>query len=142
MDKIYIGIDPDLKKSGFAIWNGKHSPTLCIVLLSVPSIIMELIKCKEDRIDITVIIESGWLNKKANFRQTQNKAIGEAIARKVGENHAAGKIIEQACQELGITYKLTRPRTSKVTPAYFEKLTGIKTKNQECIDAGMLVYGL
>lgn len=55
---------------------------------------------------------------------------------------AVGKIIEQALKELKISYELIQPRTAKVTPLFFEKLTGIKTKNQEMIDAGMLVYGL
>lgn len=141
MRKIYIGIDPDLKKCGFAKWF-KESKTIEVYLRPVHEIIIYLsnYSTSSQKDNLTVIIEAGWLNKKSNFRGTQNKAIGERIAKNVGENHASGKIIEQACQELGITYRLVKPTTSKTTPAYFEKLTGIKTKNQEMIDAGMLVY--
>jgi len=141
MSKIYIGIDPDLIKSGYATYLSK-SKCLDVCLLSFLQLINTLTDLANNETNFTVIIEAGWLNKKSNFRSTQNKAIGEAIARKVGENHAVGKIIEQVCQELKIDYKLVKPTTSKVKSDYFFKLTGIKTKNQECIDAAMLVYGL
>lgn len=138
---IYIGIDPDLIKSGVAYWF-KGAKQIRLELLSTTSIVIEFLKLKSIGTEFTVIIEAGWLNKKSNFRSTQNKAVGERIAKNIGENHAVGKIIEQACQELGIKYKLVRPSKTKVNKTYFFKLTGQKVANQELIDAGMLVYGL
>ena len=138
--RFFIGIDPDLVKSGVAFWF-KDKRKLEVFTLSTTELILKLNEFKKE-FDFVVIIEAGWLNKKSNFRMTQNKAIGEAIARKVGENHSSGKIIQQACLELGIEHKLIRPTNSKVNSEYFFKLTGLKIKNQEMIDAGMLVYGM
>lgn len=137
---IYIGIDPDLIKNGVATW---HSDTknLELELKTFYDLMQFLHAMPLTGLGFEVIIEAGWLNKPSNFRKTQNKSIGERIAKNVGENHAVGKLIEQACLELGITYKLVRPTKSKVNKTFFFKLTGIKTSNQELIDAGMLVYG-
>ncbi len=41
---------------------------------------------------------------------------------------------------LGLKYELYKPDSAKTSPEYFERLTGIKTKNQEKIDAAMLVF--
>jgi hypothetical protein len=138
---LYIGIDPDLTKCGVAFWRPTLK-SLDLELMSVPAIIRHLDIIRKGDLTFEVIIEAGWLNKKSNFRTTQNKAVGESIARNVGENSASGKIVAQACAELDIPHKLIRPTKSKVTWQFFEQLTGIKTKNQELIDAGMLVYGM
>lgn len=141
MSKIYIGIDPDLIKSGVAFWF-KDQKHLELKLMTTTQIILELKFMADLSSDFEVILEAGWLNKKSNFRQTQNKAVGERIAKNVGENHATGKIIEQACQELEITYRLVRPTKTKVNKTYFFNLTGQKVASSELRDAGMLVYGI
>lgn len=113
MSKIYIGIDPDLTKSGIAVWH-KEDKQLDLKLWTFYELICTLQLWLNEKRNFEVIVEAGWLNKKSNFRGTQNKAIGERIAKNVGENHATGKIIEQACQELGIAYRLVKPTTAKV----------------------------
>ena len=57
-----IGIDPDVDKSGFAIWQNKE---LFLYNLSFPKV-QEFFLENKDKIKI-VIISAGWLNKKINF---------------------------------------------------------------------------
>lgn len=140
--KVYIGIDPDLVKSGVAFWY-KPEKKLTVYLLTFNQLtdVLRAIKMLQG---LEVVIEAGWLNNKANFHKWTGSAAGagERIAKNVGENHAVGKLLEQACVEMGIAYRLVKPVKSKVRAEYFTQLTGIKTKNQEMIDAGMLVYGI
>lgn len=142
ISKIYIGIDPDLIKSGVAFYFKNEEVQLRLELRTFWQLASYLAKIKELGTDFEVIIEAGWLNKKYNFRETVNKTVGERIAFNVGQNTAVGKLLHQTCLELQIPCKLVKPTQSKVNSAYFEKLTGLKVKNQELIDAGMLVFGI
>ncbi|MBD0242871.1 hypothetical protein IAF68_23160, partial [Acinetobacter baumannii] len=87
MSKIIIGIDPDLEKSGVAVLGQSHFELKNLNFAEV----VELFKAEQDLIK-KVVIEAGWLNKKANFRSGANKsiAVNEQISRRVGENHATG----------------------------------------------------
>lgn len=141
---LYIGIDPDVDKSGIAAWIDKKK-YLKIESMSFFDIYEGLRLLKEEQIEIKVRIEAGWLNQKSNFhnRPGQSKRVGERIAKNVGSNHQVGKLIGEMCEHLGIEYEFVKPM-GKVTPEYFEKLTGIKVKkkDQDMIDAAMLVYGI
>ena len=137
---IYIGIDPDTDKSGVAVWNSKEK-TLEVKTMRF----FELMDWLKGSINSNciVIIEAGWLNKKSNFhdRAYQSKAAGESIAKRVGANHEAGRKIVEMCEYLNIGYQLVIPKVRKTTSEQFEYITGMKVKNQEMIDAGMLVFG-
>lgn len=143
--KILIGIDPDLKKSGFAVWY-KDEKDLNIGTLSFFDLQEALRNWSRDWIhgSVEVIIEAGWLNSKSNFHSSkkQSKVVGERIAKNVGENHATGKLIAEMCEHLKLNYKLVKPTTKKTDKDLFKKITGIDCKNQEMIDAAMMVYGL
>ena len=141
--KILIGIDPDCKKSGFAAYRAD----LKTVKVSTQSFfeLFDLLKeAKTLRAPVDVYIEAGWLIKKSNFHNKtgQTKSVGETIAKKVGANHEAGRKIVEMCEYLGIEYVLVKPM-GKTTPEMFEKITGIKLKkkDQDMIDAAMLVWG-
>ncbi|ENG3664447.1 TPA: hypothetical protein RHI59_003621, partial [Acinetobacter baumannii] len=67
--QIIIGIDPDLEKSGVAILGND----LQLKNLTFPETV-ELFRNEQDSIK-KVVIEAGWLNKKANFRSGANKSI-------------------------------------------------------------------
>lgn len=146
MAEVYVGIDPDLVKNGFAIWY-KADKRLEVQVSTFYQIVRYLQGLQMAGIGnaLEVLIEAGWLNTRANFhdRAGQSKRVGERIAKNVGENHAVGKLLAQVCDELGIKYRLVRPKTAKVNKKYFEQLTGLQgVKSQEMIDAGMLVYGM
>jgi hypothetical protein len=139
----YIGVDPDLVKSGFAVYypaTGKLTGSL-FDFFKLKEILSEFKNTYQD--DLLVRIEGGWLNSKSNFHghPKQSKAVGERIAKNVGENHACGKLIVQMCEYLKIPHEIVKPTQSKVNSQFFKKLTGLDVKNQEIIDASMLCFG-
>ena len=146
MRKILIGIDPDLKKSGFAAIDGKK--ILEISTLSFFCMI-EKIRCHaafeddEDGYSIFVIIEAGWLNATKNYHGAKNSSIAARIGANVGENHAVGKLLEEAMKFYGIPYKLVKPTSSKWDAKLFKQITGYAERNnQEERDAVKLIWGL
>lgn len=103
---LIIGIDPDTDKNGVSIWE-KDNTTLEVRSLDFFQL-QDYLREQKEQIKI-VKIEAGWLNKISNFRKSKSKAISDSIARKVGENHQAGKNIEKLCQNLQIDYRLVKP---------------------------------
>jgi hypothetical protein len=148
---IYIGIDPDVHKSGVAFYNSK-TKDLTLSNLSFFQLFDYLCWFNENYQTIVfkeakVILEAGWLNKKSNFHwdgfSKQSKATGERIGKNVGANHETGRKIEEMLQYLKIPYELKKPTQSKVDQEYFKKLTGVKKKtNQDQRDAALLIWGL
>lgn len=139
--KYYIGIDPDIHKSGVAI--SKEGKLIELTTLRFFDLYRKLSCWTEE--SPFVRIEAGWLNEKSNFskaNRTQNKSAGERIAKNVGENAQAGKKIAEMMDDLNIAYELVRPVKAKTKPEYFKVLTGREVKNQDVIDAAMLVLGL
>ncbi len=138
----YFGIDPDVKDSGFAIWDNK---TKEIDYGKLP--FWDLIKKIDYYVrnyEVIFIIEAGWLNKKSNYhsRPYQSKLIGERIAKNVGSNHQVGKLLVEYCEKYKLNYELKVPKTKKYTSYYLKNLTGLEVKNQDIIDAIMLVWGI
>ena len=89
-----------------------------------------------------VFIEAGWLIKKSNWRPGQyGPNVRENIAKKVGQNHAVGQLIEMFCLKYKIKYRLVIPK-GKVRAPDFRLRTGWKKRtNQEQRDAAMLIWG-
>jgi hypothetical protein len=136
-----IGIDPDLEKSGVAFFkNGQ----LTIVTLGFYDLI------EKSRLDIEIsnyknhyLIEAGWLNQKASWHTAQNKSVAAAIGRKVGENHAVGKLLAQCLEAMGHEVTLVKPTRSKLDAKQFKAITGYEGRtNQEERDAAMLIWNL
>ncbi|MDD3083076.1 MAG: hypothetical protein PHW17_12740 [Desulfobacterales bacterium] len=140
---IRVGIDPDIEKSGYAITRdgalacvgARTFFDLCETLKEVRNI------AKDAGALLVVTIEAGWLIKKSNWHPAQGRGIRDRIAKNVGENHAAGKLIARWCDEAGIPYELIPPR-GKIKSARFKRLTGWgKRTNQDMRDAVMLIWG-
>jgi predicted nucleic acid-binding protein len=134
-----IGIDPDIDKSGVACL---HEDTKRIEMsnlsfvdaLSFVRMNKPIIKC--------VYLEAGWLNKKSNWHKASNMSVASRIGANVGQNQAAGKLLQQCIEAEGIKVVTVRPTAKKLTAIEFEKLTKIKTRtNQEMRDAAMLIFG-
>ncbi|TPU61303.1 hypothetical protein [Acinetobacter baumannii] len=137
--QIIIGIDPDLEKSGVAILGND----LQLKNLTFPETV-ELFRNEQDSIK-KVVIEAGWLNKKANFRNGANKslAVNEQISKRVGENHATGKLLVQMAKHMGLAVIEVKPTKTKVNSDEFNRITGWQGRtNQEQRDAGMLIWGM
>lgn len=140
MSRCYIGIDPDVEKSGFAlIWDDYKF----IDAVSFFDLFDTLNQAKDMYKNPFIRIEAGWLKPKSNWHggKYQSKATGEMIAKKVGSNHQVGKLIAQMCEYLMIEYELVLPQ-GKVSTDTFYRLTGVKMlkKDQDKIDAYMLIY--
>lgn len=141
---IYIGIDPDVEKSGAAVWCGKQF----IVLIAMD--FFELIDYLEKQkliafttdSELVVYLEAGWLNTKSNFHKDQGARRRERIAKNIGANHMIGKLLAQFCERQKINCHLVMPVTSKWNADTFRKVTGYNVKiNQDVRDAARLVFG-
>ncbi len=137
--KIIVGIDPDIDKSGFAVWNSHQQSFVEITALPF----FDLIERLEWLGDVTVVVEAGWLIKKSNFhgRKGQSKAVGEKIAKAVGANHQVGKLLVEWCRSNNIDVVEIKP-LGKVDSDKFKMMTGWHDRtNSEHRDAAMLVFG-
>ena len=138
--EMFIGIDPDVEKSGFAIWVKKEK-LLSLANLSFFEIFERLNMLKENN-KVLVVIEAGWLNK-GNWHIAGAKSrVSAKIGSHTGANHQVGKQLDEMCEFLDIEYQLSKPTKSKVKADKFKMITGYQGRtNPEVRDAGMLVYG-
>lgn len=110
MSKIIIAIDPDVDKSGVAVWNDDLRSIYSLSFFDLQEKLLSM----SINTSLIVIVESGWLNK-SNWHskiypsgyyssgqiasiQAQASKIGE----KIGANHQVGKIIVELCRYFGI----------------------------------------
>lgn len=138
----FIGIDPDIKDSGFALYNLKERKLELVTNYSFFDLLKKFNELK-DKISL-VRIEAGWINKKSNFhnRPGQSKEAGEKIASNVGANAEIGRKIAEMCDSLNIPYDLVKPLgTKNIDSKLFKRITGYtKRTNQDSRDAAMLVW--
>lgn len=132
---LILGIDPDVEKNGVALWNTLTEKFELIDGLTFWDLTAFIQRINPD----FIIIEAGWLIKKHNWHGSKNKSTSERISNNVGRNHQIGRLLEDFCKTFGFSCQLQKPK-GKITAADFEKLTGTKIKNQDLIDAAMLVY--
>lgn len=140
---IFIGIDPDVDKSGFAVWCSKSKALKELKVSRFFELIYEIDSIISEGFEVVVCIEAGWLIKKSNFhsRKGQTKAVGEKIAKAVGANHQVGKLIAEYCDNKKIAFGLIKPQGKKNADE-FKKITGyVKRTNSEMRDSAMLVFG-
>lgn len=134
-----IGIDPDIKKSGYAIWDRRERKFVDIGALPFFELITKLQLWKE-RAKIT--LES---NHKIPFVWTRKGGYkSPKIARDVGRNHAIGELLESYLLSNGYECEFPLKQSSKWDKDMFYKFTGIKCEGefaQEMVDAGTLVIG-
>jgi len=142
MNKVLIGIDPDVKLSGIAICTEFKS--LYLKNLTFFELFEELTKFKRHNyLSVEIYIEAGWLNK-SNWHKVINGSsnINAQIGQRTGANHETGKKIVEMCEYLGLKYNLIKPTKTKVDAITFNKVTNYKGRtNQEQRDAAMLVVG-
>lgn len=134
----FIGIDPDSKKSGIAIWD---SVAKNFILLKAADF-FNIIEILNEHKDAKVFIEDSS-TLPANFHKSnQNAVIREKIAYHVGRCVQISLLLQQFCEHNKIDYKAIIPKRSKTTREQFKLYTKKEIKNQDIIDAAMLVFGL
>lgn len=145
-DKTYIGIDPDVDGSGYAvllpdggIWCGN---------LTIAGILNDA----EVRHGRTVyVLEAAWLTGKVNwhFSGGENRRVSSAMGYSIGRNHQAGMDIAALLRHMGHHVREVRPlkklwrgRDGKITHEEICRLTGwtAKRSNQEQRDALLLAW--
>jgi hypothetical protein len=142
---LYIGIDPDVDKSGFAVWNKPAQKFESIEALGLAEI-MSFFQVMKISIEI-VVIEAGYMNKgNRHTFKGQTVAAAAKTGENVGRNHQRGMDIVEILEWMKIPYRLQKPITPnkwKDDAAYFKTITGWHGKtNPEKRDAAMLVYGM
>ena len=142
---LYIGIDPDVDKSGFAVWNKPAQKFESIEALGLAEI-MSFFQVMKISIEI-VVIEAGYMNKgNRHTFKGQTVAAAAKTGENVGRNHQRGMDIVEILEWMRIPYRLQKPITPnkwKDDAAYFKTITGWHGKtNPEKRDAAMLVYGI
>lgn len=104
--KYLIAIDPDLSKSGLAVWNMEQyrwGLTQSIPFADLADTVKEF--PKEETL---IYVEAGWMNKKSNWRGYGNR-VNERIAKSVGQNHATGQLLVQILKKAGFEVKEIEP---------------------------------
>jgi len=141
---LYIGIDPDVDKSGFAVWNKPAQKFESIEALGLAEI-MSFFQVMKISIEI-VVIEAGYMNKgNRHTFKGQTVAAAAKTGENVGRNHQRGMDIVEILEWMRIPYRLQKPSTKnswKNDEKIFQKMTGVKGGNPEKRDAAMLVFGL
>lgn len=137
-----IAIDPDVKKSGVAIYDGKDMSLIDMNLWEV----FDELKLYRGQTGYLVIIEAGWINKDGSEKKNKSfVAGGKGSAYDVGRNAEVGRQIEKLCKAYDINYRLMQPQgysDKKWTHEVFCKHVGIEFKrtNPETRVAGLFAY--
>ena len=143
-EPLYIGIDPDVDKSGFAVWHKPLKKFSSIEALTLPEMLDKLHSLR-DSIAL-VVVEAGFLNKgNRHTFKGQSVAAAAKTGENVGRNHQRGMDIVEILEWMRIPYRLQKPSSKnswKNDEKIFQKMTGVKGGNPEKRDAAMLVYGL
>jgi len=141
MKKVFIGIDPDVEKSGFAFTDGKITTLQNLTFFQLYDTLIDY--QKRYRESLNVYIECGFLNKGNWHKTSGSNSVNAQIGQRTGANHETAKKIVEMCEYLGIESVKVKPTKSKVNADFFKQITkiGLRT-NQEQRDAYMLIHGL
>lgn len=151
-----IGIDPP---KGWAVYDRDSKELIELKTLDFWQTVDELNRFVENLIGesgyqdyrLLIVIEAGWLNPPIFPRGIEDSKIREKIAQNVGENKAAGKLLQElllriAARDLErikiLEMKPSKATGSKLNATQFAKKTGWTFSSSEhSRDAAMLVFG-
>lgn len=141
-DKILIGIDPDVTKSGVAFKTKTETRLSNLHFFDLFEALARLRK-ENDKENIKVYVECGFLNK-SNWHTTNgSNAVNAQIGQRTGANHEVAKKIVEMCDYLDIESVPVKPTKSKINADFFKQITKIEGRtNQEQRDALMLIWGI
>lgn len=144
MNRILIGIDPDIDKNGVAYKEGDYTELHNLKFFELFEFLENVLKDKNKTQELLVVIEAGWQNKSNwHIKKKGSAALNAKIGNNTGRNHETGRKIVEMVEYLEITHKLVKPTTSKLNAKLFKKITSIeKRTNQEVRDAMMLIYNM
>lgn len=148
----YIGIDPDVDKSGVAHVKRTTQQVECDSL-SFSDLIdyLRFAKGISDKTgeSVVVIVEASWLiSHNWHAKPGQNHRVSAKIGARTGANHQAGKMIVEMARKIGLEVVEQKPLrkiwsgpNGKITHAEISAITGIKGRtNQEERDALLIAW--
>lgn len=146
-ERIIVGIDPDVEKSGVAILHPDGKLKLC--KMPFPELIDYLNLCARLSTDYTIVVEKGWFNT-ANYHLCSNRGLRYAAKQgiDIGRNHETGrKIVEMAAhfgfkiEEVTPLKKIWKGRDGKITKEELESFAGpLPRCSQDERDAALLAW--
>ncbi|MBO9615596.1 MAG: hypothetical protein J7619_23065 [Dyadobacter sp.] len=141
------GVDPDVKKPGFAVWDQQLKEWAAYGSVAFEKLADSFSDFPKE--DTTIYVEAGWMNKITNFHGVSGYA-AKGIAMRVGQNHAASKIIASELRSLGFEVVDVKPLFkgrlkgkngwTQQGREHIEQVTGITSRiNDEVRDALYIV---
>lgn len=150
MEKLIIGIDPDIDKNGVCFLDPEERKANATVT-SFPSLMKffaDQAQCKE--IETTVVVEAAWMHNKTNWHMNpkDSKRVAAAKGYSVGQNHQTGKLICEMAMSYGLKVvehiplvKCWKGKDRKITDAEIKSFIPIQGRtNQESRDAALLAW--
>lgn len=105
MERVIIGIDPDVDKSGVCVYK-KDSNNVELMNMSFPELVEYM-----HWIDFAdVYVEAGWINHgNWHLKGYDNKRLGASKGYDVGRNHETGRKIVEMLKYMGFNVKEVKP---------------------------------
>lgn len=142
--KTIIAIDPDVGKSGVAMFAENYSKFEALTFIDL----YNLIQNHDYYYPTVVVVEAGWLNRSNWHLPTKcSKQQAAEIGKRTGANHQVGKLIVEYCKTYNIEVVEKRPlkkiwksRAGKISQEEIEQFIPDfpKRSNQEIRDAALL----
>lgn len=150
MERLIIGIDPDIDKNGVCFLNPKERK-VGVTTASFSLLMMYLgNQAKDKDTETTVVVEASWMHNKTNWHLSpkDTKRIIAAKGYSVGQNHQTGKLICEMARAYGLKVvehiplvKCWKGKDRKITDAEIKAFMPIKGRtNQESRDAALLAW--
>jgi len=141
-NKYYIGIDPDVNESGFAVWNTKSKCFDEISKFYFWDLIDRINRC--DKTLVTFILDKTFTYKKSNWHDAKTVGISTLIGRKVGRNNQVAHLLVDYFDRHGYSYSIVNPAGKKISDnvKLFKQLSKYKGRtNKDMREAAVLVLG-
>lgn len=148
----YIGIDPDVEKSGVAFLE-YSTRKLEVSNMTFPALLDYLRFVKDESIknnqSVIVIIEAGYLNHSNwHLKNSDTKRVASAKGNSTGRNHEIARKLVEMCRHYGLEVEEQRPlkkcwsgKDGKITHEELASFTGLMGKtNQDARDSALLAW--
>ncbi len=151
--RYYVGIDPDVDKSGLVVIDRQGRCILHAEALDFPGVLVYLNLLKQEHaqepMTVLVVIEDSDFSVNWHYNRHDSKGVCAAKGRSVGMCHATARHLRECCENMGLPVmmqqplrKLWRGKDGKITheeAALF--MPGLPARtNQEVRDAALLAW--
>lgn len=151
--RYYVGIDPDVDKSGLVVIDKKMRRVTHAEALDFPGVLVYLTLLKQEHVQelmaVLVVLEDSDISVNWHYNSHDSKGVCAAKGRSVGMCHATARHLRECCENIGLPVMMQQPlrkfwkgkdgKISHEEAACF--MPGLPTKtNQEVRDAALLAW--